>query len=135
MASATFGSRSTAEGRALRRGRGWDAESTVPVSGSGSSITTGRAATSSARPWLTRSAGQETGHGGVGGARQLDLRDMAAVELQVPRARQRLGHVAGERERDEPVAPAPHEQRLRVERAQARPEAGVAVRLLEVDVA
>ena len=44
--------------------------------------------------------------------RRLELRHVPAVELEVLRARQRLAHVARERDRDEAVLPAPHEQRL-----------------------
>ena len=67
--------------------------------------------------------------------RRLELRHVPAVELDVPRARQRLAHVAGERDRDEPVLPAPDEQRLVLQSAQPGPEAVVALRLVEVDVA
>ena len=41
----------------------------------------------------------------------LELRHAAAVELEVGRLRERLADVVGERDRDDAVAPTPHEQR------------------------
>ena len=65
----------------------------------------------------------------------LDLRHVAAVELDVTGRRQRVGDVAREGDRDEPVAPAPHEQRTGLQTTEAGPEAFRAVRFLQVDVA
>src|SRR3954467_12940061 len=63
--------------------------------------------------------------------RPLELGHVAAVELAVTRRGQPLAHAAGEADRHESVAPAPDEERLGREVAQALPElAG----LLEGDV-
>src|SRR6185436_11620186 len=68
-------------------------------------------------------------------ARALELRHVAAVQLEVLGLRERLADVAGEGDRDERVLATPDEERWRVQRRQAGPEAVRAVRLLEVDVA
>src|SRR5829696_9367435 len=65
----------------------------------------------------------------------LDLGDVAAGELYVPCARNVGPHVAREADGHELIPTSPDEQRLGAERAQARPEAVGAVRLLEVDLA
>ena len=80
----------------------------------------GRAAGSPAR---SGSGAQEAPDRRVRLPRRLELRHVPAVELDVPRARQRLAHVAGERDRDEPVLLPPDEQRLVLQRAQPGPEA------------
>ena len=64
-----------------------------------------------------------------------ELRDVPAVELEVPCAGQRSADVAGERDRDEVVVAAPDEQARRLQAGEPRPEAVRAVRLVEVDVA
>src|SRR4051794_35262134 len=58
-------------------------------------------------------AAQERGQGGVGLRGPLELRDVAAVELDVLGGGQRLGHVPREADRDELVAAAPEEERAR----------------------
>jgi hypothetical protein len=78
---------------------------------------------------------QELADRGVRLARSLDLRHVPAVELDVAGRRERLLDVPPEADRDERVLAAPHEQRLVRHAAQALPETGVAVRLVEVDVA
>jgi hypothetical protein len=75
---------------------------------------------------------EEVAHGGVRRPRQLDLRNVAAVELDVVRSGERVGDMAGERQRDEPITSPPHEERLGGGALQARPEAIGAVRRLEV---
>src|ERR671925_289297 len=67
--------------------------------------------------------------------RPLELRDMAALELDMPRPRKRALHVLPESDRHEPVVPAPDEERVRRELGQPAPEAVGAVRLVEIDVA
>ena len=64
-------------------------------------------------------------------ARRLELGHVAAVELEVLGVGQRVTHVAGEPDRDDPVLAAPHEQRLALQLAQTGPER---VGILEVDV-
>ena len=78
---------------------------------------------------------QELAERRVGLLRSLDLRHVAAVELEMAGARQRLGHVALEGDRHEPVAAAPHEQGVGLQRSQARPEALGTARLVEADLA
>jgi hypothetical protein len=64
----------------------------------------------------------------------LDLRDVSAVELEVPSARKCVGDVAREGDRYEPVAATPDEQRIRLQCLQPWPEALCAVRFLEIDL-
>src|SRR4051794_34288901 len=59
---------------------------------------------------------------GVRFARALELGHVPAVELEVARARKRIGDVAGEADRHERVLAAPHEQRRRAGLAPAGPE-------------
>ena len=48
----------------------------------------------------------------MGLPRELDLRHVSAVELEMPGAREHVGDVARERARDKPVASPPDEQRI-----------------------
>src|SRR5208282_83123 len=66
---------------------------------------------------------------------KLDLWHVTAIEDKLARARKRLGHVARERDRHEPVAATPDEQRICLKRAQPRPEALLAMWLVEIDLA
>src|SRR5205823_3252539 len=77
---------------------------------------------------------QELGDRGVQLPWALDLRDVAAIELEVAGGGQCLLDVSGEADRHERVVPPPYEERLRRKRAQAGPKAIVAVRLVEIDV-
>ncbi len=59
----------------------------------------------------------------MGLCRALDLRHVAAVELEVTRLRERIGNVSPKADRHELVSASPDEQRARAQRRQARPEA------------
>jgi hypothetical protein len=52
---------------------------------------------------------------GLAGA--LDLRDVSTIELDLACFRQRVRDVPGERDRNEAVAPAPDEERIRLQAA------------------
>jgi hypothetical protein len=68
-------------------------------------------------------------------ARPLDLRHVPAVELEVAGGGERALDVLHEPDRDERVLAAPDEQRVLLQRCEARPHAVVSVRRVEVDVA
>src|SRR5207253_2395771 len=65
----------------------------------------------------------------------LQLRHVAALELQVPGIRHRVAHVSLEADRNQRVLSTPDEQALWLERAESGPEAVPPMRGIEVDVA
>src|ERR1041385_1992030 len=71
----------------------------------------------------------------MGFLRALDLWHVPAVQLHMLSRGKHFLHVAGEADRHDAVTLAPHEQRLVLESREPRPEAVLAVRLFEVDVA
>jgi hypothetical protein len=79
--------------------------------------------------------GEELAHRGMRLPRTLELRNVSAVELDVARAGQGSLDMLHEREGHQRVVATPDEQRVALQVAQSRPEAAVAVGLVEVDVA
>ncbi len=79
--------------------------------------------------------GEELHDSGMGGPGHFHLRHVAAVELEMTRARQCGLDMAREPDRHEPVAPSPDEERIGLKRWQPGPEPLLAVGLLEVDLA